>query len=129
MTQIATTEWIELAEEIAGALLLFVRPVLFFVGAWLVDRRIRRHHASATKRWFALAIFSAVVLAVFAALIHVPPSWQFSTRSPTVGAISYGIGLGWLATPLIVVPCIVIGFCGGIISHVLAARRAAAATQ
>jgi len=125
MTYIATTEWIELAEETAGALLLFVCPVLFFVGAWLVDRRFRRHRASASKRWFAFVIFSTLVLAVFVALIHAPPSWQPSTRSPTVGAISYVFGLGWLATPLIAVPSIVVGICGGIISYLLATRRTA----
>jgi MFS family permease len=126
MAHIATSEWIEFVEGIAGALLLFVSPVLFFLGAWFVDRRVRRRQGSASKRWFALSLFSAVVLAVFAALIHAPPSWQFSGGSATVVAIGYGIGLGWLATPLIAVPCIVIGFCGGIISHLLATRRAAA---
>ena len=126
MTHIATSEWVEFVEEIAGALLWFACPLLFFLGAWLVDRRVRRRQGSAAKRWFALSLFSAVVLAVFAALIHAPPSWHFSEGSPTVVAISYGIGLGWLATPLIAVPCIVIGFCGGIISHLLATRRAAA---
>jgi quinol-cytochrome oxidoreductase complex cytochrome b subunit len=127
MTHIATSEWIEFVEEIAGGLLFFVCPMLFFLGAWLVDRRVRRHCVSASKRWFALAIFSAVVLAVFAALLHAPLSWQFSTRSSTVGAISYTVGLGWLATPLIAVPCIIAGICGGIIFHMLAARRATAA--
>ena len=126
MTHIASSGFVELAEEIAGALLLFVCPVLFFLGAWLVDRRVRHRHVSPSKRWFALAIFSAVVLAVFAALIHLPPSWQFSSGSSTVVSISYMIGLGWLATPLIAAPCIVVGVCGGIISHLRATRRAAA---
>jgi hypothetical protein len=110
-----------------GFLLMFVCPVLFFVGSWFVDRSVRRRHGSASKRWFAFAIFSAAVLALFAILIRVPPSWQFSTSSDTVGAIGYLVGIGWLAIPLVAVPCIPIGLCGGVISHLLATRRSASA--
>jgi len=108
---------------------MLVWPFLFSVGAWLLDRRIRRGHASAAKRWFALSLFSGMVLALFGALIHIPASWQFSASSAAFVYISYLIGLGWLSIPLIAVPCLVIGVCGIIISRVVESRRHAATRE
>ncbi len=125
MTYVAIGDWIETTEVWAGGALMFVCPCLFFVGAWLVDRRRRRRRASASRRLFALSLFAAAVLVLFFALIRVPPTWQFSGGSPTIIAISYMIGLGWLSIPLLAGPCFLIAICSAIICRVAESRRPA----
>jgi hypothetical protein len=55
------TDWMTALASIAVFLLC---PILFLVGTWSVDRQFRRRHRSATIRWFALAGFATVVLAL-----------------------------------------------------------------
>ena len=111
------------------ATLMLVGPFLFSVGAWLLDRWIRRGRGSAAKRWFALSLFSGLVLVLLWALTHIPPSWQFAVSSVAFVYISYIIGLSCLSIPLIAVPCLVIGLCGIIISRVVENRRYAASHE
>jgi len=98
-------------------------PILFFIVAWFVDRRMRRH--SALVRWLAFAGFSLSALGFFAAMMRVPPRWQFSGGSSTVVGLSYTFGLGMMTIPLIAGAGMVIGVCGGIISVILLRRSAA----
>jgi hypothetical protein len=97
-------------------------PILFFIVAWFVDRRMRRH--SALVRWLAFAGFSLFALGFFAAMMRVPPRWQFSGGSSTVVGLSYTFSLGWMTIPLIAGAGMV-GVCCGIISVILLRRLAA----
>ena len=107
----------------ADVAFFLVCSLLFFIGAWFVDRRIRRRCGSLSKRWLALSLFSLTVLALFVVLILIVPSSQFSSsRSPTVVSISYDVALGFeLTVGLIAVPAIIVGVCGGILSRIRAA--------
>jgi len=109
----------------ADVALVLVGPLLFFIGAWFVDRRIRRRCGSLAKRWFALSLFSFTVLAVFVVVTLLLSSPQLSSsRSPTVVSISYDVDLGFLLmVELIAVPAMIVGVCGGILSRIRAAAR------
>jgi len=105
--------------------LVLVGPLLFFIGAWFIDRRIRRRCGSLAKRWFGLSLFSVAAVAAFVVVALSLSSLQLpSGRTPTVTSISYDTELGFLLmAEFIAVPAMIVGACGGILCCIRAATK------
>jgi hypothetical protein len=91
--------------------------MLFIIGGWFCDRRLRRKRAALSRRLFALAAYSACVLLLFVAVrSFYPSSWKLHTTNSAVMALGYGVGLGWLSIPVIaIVSCVAAAVAGVIV--------------
>ncbi len=92
-----------------GAALFFVSPLLFCVGLWFSDRRMRRGGGSGLRRWLATCVYSLAAIVVVLAFALVPTSMQFSSESGDIVAASYMFGLGWWVMGALAAICLAVG--------------------